>query len=224
MADYINNIKLHQKPFDKTIAINTRSGGLYYSGYATPIQNLSLGQVAVQFGMGDIHITCIMVENDFSIPFFGNVVNTHLLSEYKLYCIVGGQEFEVEVNSSNSWAFNLSSEQLYYLAAFDLVMKIVGYDKNDNEVEITNTITITQDQLCREPVCIESKDSVMFEYEHKDIVPEPVFAVTINGIKSVVSNTRELRELLTRYNIEMIVYNEKLEEEESYGEVEPQSK
>jgi hypothetical protein len=53
-SKYINNIKLHQKPFDKTIAINTRSGGLYYSGYATPIQNLSLGQVAVQFGIGDI--------------------------------------------------------------------------------------------------------------------------------------------------------------------------
>lgn len=212
MAKYVNNIKLHQKPFDKTIAINTRSGGLYYSGYATPIQNLSLGQVAVQFGMGDIHITCIMVENDFSIPFFGTVVNTHLLSDYKLYCVVGGQEFEVEVNSSNSWAFNLSSEQLYYLAVSDLTMKIVGYDKNANEVEITNTLTITQDSYCREPVCTESKDSVMLSYDHKDIAPEPTFSVTINGVRSVVSNTRELRELLTRYNIEMIIYNEKVEE------------
>lgn len=212
MAKYINNIKLHQKPFDKTIAINTRIGGLYYRGYATPIQNLNLGQVAVQFGMGDIHITCIMVENDFSIPFFGTVVNTHLLSDYKLYCVVGGQEFEVEVNSSNSWAFNLSSEQLHYLAVSDLTMKIVGYDKNENEVEITNTLTITQDSYCREPVCTESKDSVMLSYDHKDIAPEPTFSVTINGVRSVVSNTRELRELLTRYNIEMIIYNEKVEE------------
>ena len=223
MAKYINNIKLHQKPFDKTIAINTRSGGLYYSGYATPIQNLSLGQVAVQFGMGDIHITCIMVENDFSIPFFGTVVNTHLLSDYKLYCVVGGQEFEVEVNSSNSWAFNLSSEQLHYLAVSDLTMKIVGYDKNENEVEITNTLTITQDSYCREPVCTESKDSVMLSYDHKDIAPEPTFSVTINGVRSVVSNTRELRELLTRYNIEMIIYNEKVGEG-YYGEVQSQPK
>ena len=223
MAKYINNIKLHQKPFDKTIAINTRSGGLYYSGYATPIQNLSLGQVAVQFGMGGIHITCIMVENDFSIPFFGTVVNTHLLSDYKLYCVVGGQEFEVEVNSSNSWAFNLSSEQLHYLAVSDLTMKIVGYDKNENEVEITNTLTITQDSYCREPVCTESKDSVMLSYDHKDIAPEPTFSVTINGVRSVVSNTRELRELLTRYNIEMIIYNEKVEEG-YYGEVQSQPK
>lgn len=221
MADYIHNIKLQQKPFDKTIAINTRSGGLYYSGYATPIQNLSLGQVAVQYGMGNVHITCIMVENDFSIPFFGNLVNTHLLSEYKLYCVVGGQEFEVEVNTSNSWAFNLSSAELHYLAAYDLTMKIVGYDKNNNEVEITNTLTITQDSLCRAPICTESKDSVTLEYEHKDIAPEPVFAVTINGVKTVVANTRELRELLTRHNIELIVYNEKVEEE-SYGEIEPQ--
>lgn len=223
MAKYINNIKLHQKPFDKTIAINTRSGGLYYSGYATPIQNLSLGQVAVQFGMGGIHITCIMVENDFSIPFFGTVVNTHLLSDYKLYCVVGGQEFEVEVNSSNSWAFNLSSEQLHYLAVSDLTMKIVGYDKNENEVEITNTLTITQDSYCREPVCTESKDSVMLSYDHKDIAPEPTFSVTINGVRSVVSNTRELRELLTRYNIEMIIYNEKVGEG-YYGEVQSQPK
>ena len=223
MAKYINNIKLHQKPFDKTIAINTRSGGLYYSGYATPIQNLSLGQVAVQFGMGDIHITCIMVENDFSIPFFGTVVNTHLLSDYKLYCVVGGQEFEVEVNSSNSWAFNLSSEQLHYLAVSDLTMKIIGYDKNENEVEITNTLTITQDSYCREPVCTESKDSVMLSYDHKDIAPEPTFSVTINGVRSVVSNTRELRELLTRYNIEMIIYNEKVGEG-YYGEVQSQPK
>lgn len=223
MAKYINNIKLHQKPFDKTIAINTRSGGLYYSGYATPIQNLSLGQVAAQFGMGGIHITCIMVENDFSIPFFGTVVNTHLLSDYKLYCVVGGQEFEVEVNSSNSWAFNLSSEQLHYLAVSDLTMKIVGYDKNENEVEITNTLTITQDSYCREPVCTESKDSVMLSYDHKDIAPEPTFSVTINGVRSVVSNTRELRELLTRYNIEMIIYNEKVGEG-YYGEVQSQPK
>ena len=223
MAKYINNIKLHQKPFDKTIAINTRSGGLYYSGYATPIQNLSLGQVAVQFGMGGIHITCIMVENDFSIPFFGTVVNTHLLSDYKLYCVVGGQEFEVEVNSSNSWAFNLSSEQLHYLAVSDLTMKIIGYDKNENEVEITNTLTITQDSYCREPVCTESKDSVMLSYDHKDIAPEPTFSVTINGVRSVVSNTRELRELLTRYNIEMIIYNEKVGEG-YYGEVQSQPK
>lgn len=208
MAKYINNIKLHQKPFDKTISVNTRSGGLYYSGYATPIQNLSLGQVAIPFGMGDIHISCIMVSNDFAIPFFGTVVNTHLLSEYKVYYVIGSQEFEVEVNSSNSWAFTLSSEQLYDLAVNEVVMKIIGYDKNGNEAEITSLINVTQDKFCREPTCTESKDTVTFEYEHGDISPEPVMSVTINGHNSVVYSTRELRELLTRYNIELTVYNE----------------
>ena len=217
---YINNIKLHQKPFDKTIAINTRSGGLYYSGYATPIQNLSLGQVAVLFGMGDIHIDCIMVNNDSLIPFFGTVANTHLLSKYKLYCVVGSQEFEVEVNSSNSWAFNLSSEQLYDLAVSEVTLKIVGSDLNHNEVLITNSVGITQEKFCREPICTESKDTVSMKYSHNDISPEIVYAVTINGVQSVVVGTNELRELLTRNNIELTVYNKK----EDDGEIESQSK
>ena len=63
----------------------------------------------------------------------------------------------------------------------------------------------------------------MLSYDHKDIAPEPTFSVTINGVRSVVSNTRELRELLTRYNIEMIIYNEKVEEG-YYGEVQSQPK
>lgn len=218
-SKYINNIKLHQKPFDKTIAINTRSGGLYYSGYATPIQNLSLGQVAVPFGMGDVHITCIMVNNDAPIPFFGTVVNTHLLTEYELYCNIGSQEFEVEVNSSNSWAFNLSSEQLYDLSVSEITMKIVGTDLNHNDVLITSSVGITQEKLCRVPVCTESKDTVMMKYTHNDISPEIVYSVTIDGVQSVVVGTRELRDLLTRNNIELTVYNEKVDN----GEIQPQS-
>lgn len=204
---YINNIKLHQKPFDKTIAINTRNGGLYQSGYATPIQNLSLGQVAVSFGIGDINISCIMVNNDAPIPVFGTVVNTHLLHEYKLYCVVGSQEIEVEVNSSNSWAFSLSSEQLYDLAVSEIIMKIVGKDLNHNDVEITTTINVIQEKFCRTPICTESKDTVMMEYTHKDISPDPVFAVTINGVQTVTVGTQQLRDLLTSHNIELTVYN-----------------
>lgn len=219
-SKYINNIKLHQKPFDKTIAINTRSGGLYYSGYATPIQNLSLGQVAVQFGIGDIHITCIMVNNDAPLPFFGTVVNPHLLTEYKLYCVIGSQEIAVEVNSSNSWAFNLSSEQLYDLSVSEITMKIVGTDLNHNDVEITSSINITQEKLCRVPICTESKDTVMMMYTHNDISPDPVYSVTINGVQSVTVGTNELRELLSRHNIELTVFNKK---EDSNGKIEPQS-
>lgn len=223
MTKYINNIKLQQKPFDKTIAVNARSGGLYYSGYATPIQNLSLGQVAISSGAGDVHVSCIMVSNDFAIPFFGTVVNTHLLSDYKLYCVTGNQEFEVEVNSSNSWAFSLSSVQLYDIAIGEVILKIVGYDKNENEVEITNLINITYDKFCREPICTESKDTVMFEYEHSDISPQPVMSITINGQNSVVYSTEELRALLTRYNIELTVYNEIVppisEDNQAYGQI-----
>lgn len=203
MDKYLNNIKLNQKPFENAITVNTRNGGNYTSGYAKPTQNLILGGVSAPFDMDEIIVSCIQVRLDTEIPISGSLRNMHLLSEYTVKCIIGRTETVLEHNTFR-WAFTLSSRELYDNQVTLITIKIVGLDLDGNPTEIESSIPVKVETLCEVAECNDTNDSTSFVYNHLEI-GDPIFLVTLNGVKTVVKGTDALRDLLLEKQITLTI-------------------
>lgn len=206
MDKYLNTIKLNQKPFNNSITVNTRNGGNYVSGYAKPIQNLILGGVSAPFDMEFIDVSCIQVRLDSEIPVSGSLRNMHLLSEYVVKCVIGKEETLLEHNTF-TWAFTLSSRDLYNNHVTEIKIVILGKDLDSNEVEFESSIPVNVETLCETVVCNDTNDSTSFIYNHLEI-GEPIFLITIDGKKTVVKGTEELVKILQEKEINLTILRE----------------
>ena len=204
---YVHNTDLSVKPYDTSITVNTRTGGSYLSSYALPTPKINIGEVGINFYMDNLNVYCPSIERDEYLPIQGNVINTHTLSSYTLYCVLGDTKYPLEVNISNNWSFNVPSRTLYDLSVTDINLLIEGFDEKGNVFTLTNSLPVNVEKGCIKVECSQNTDSVSFNYYHNEVYT-PVFRITVNGYTETANGILELEEICKRNSLELKVYKD----------------
>lgn len=202
MDRYVHITDLSTKVFDDTLTVNTRTGGVFTSLYSKPISKFFIGQVAINIFSDSLPVYCPSVLRNDLMPVEGNVTNLYKLSEYKLVCVINDTEYPLELTETGRWSFKIPSQVIYYYSMTEVVLKLIGKDKNGNDFNISNSLPVKLASGCKTSGCNEG--SISFNYYHNEVYT-PTFTVDIEGEKVVVKGIQELQDFCKKYNLEIKV-------------------
>ena len=216
---YINKIKIANRPFDDSATISTRGGGSYQNMYTKSLQKLILGQVALQHSTS-MTVPCNLVNSESLVSLYGSVLNSYMLSEYSLYCIIPDvangveRKIDIQISPNSTWTLDLNSKELYDLSVTSFTIVLKGLSVENTDVLIENTVLVELGVFCEPVECIEETNFITFEYMHtsdNNYFFEMSIDDSLNVKNTVALSIYDFITFLTDNGLEVQIWNEEVE-------------
>lgn len=216
---YINKIKTANRPFDDSATISTRGGGSYQNMYTKSLQKLILGQVALQHSTS-MTVPCNLVNSESLVSLYGSVLNSYMLSEYSLYCIIPDvangveRKIDIQISPNSTWTLDLNSKELYDLSVTSFTIVLKGLSVENTDVLIENTVLVELGVFCEPVECSEETNFIAFEYMHtsdNNYFFEMSIDDSLNVKNTVALSIYDFITFLTDNGLEVQIWNEEVE-------------